>query len=322
MEEWEEEKNLETMEIETAAVEPAMDLTTMAAATMAADKAQAEKEKAAEKAEKDKAATDRKTAASDFPFDVTVGKVYEGPMDLLLDLVRRQDIDIYDIPISKITKQFLMYVEHLQASDVDTAGEFIYMAALLIQIKSRMLLPRQSEEAGAENEDDPRRELVERLLEHEKFKSAAQMLLQKQQIEEATWTKADSDEFKEDEGTEPDIAVDTVDLVRVFREILERARNRPIFSIEEESATVGQSIGFLRRRLALEDKPIGLHRLLEGTQSQRGMVCRFLALLELVRLQAILLRQERGFGEIYIKKSVEFENVLGGDSKQVRDDWK
>jgi segregation and condensation protein A len=270
----------------------------------------------------DSAATAKKKAASDFPFDVTVGKVYEGPMDLLLDLVRKQDIDIYNIPIAKITAQFLAYVEHLQAEDVDTAGEFIYMAALLIQIKSRMLLPRQPAEAGAEGEDDPRRELVERLLEHEKYKSAAQMLLQKQQIEEATWTNPGGREFREDEGTEPDIAVDTVDLVRVFREILERAKSRPVFSMEEESYTVGQSIGFLRRRLSLEDRPIGLNRLLEGTKSPRALVCMFLALLELVRLQAILLRQERGFGDILIKRAAEFDNVLGENSSRVRDDWK
>lgn len=271
----------------------------------------------------DSAATAKKKAASDYPFDVTVGKVYEGPMDLLLDLVRRQDIDIYNIPIAKITKQFLAYVEHLKAEDVDTAGEFIYTAALLIQIKSRMLLPRQPHETGAEGEDDPRRELVERLLEHEKFKSAAQMLLQKQQIEEATWTNPGGREFREDEGTEPDIAVDTVDLVRVFREILERAKSRPVFSMmEEDSFTVGQSIGLLRRRLVLEDKPVRLSRLLEGTKSPRALVCMFLALLELVRLQAILLRQERGFGDILIKRAAEFDNVLGENSTRIRDDWK
>ena len=136
----------------------------------------------------------RKEEESAFPFSVIVGQVYEGPYDLLLDLVRRQNIDIYDIPIAKITAQFLAYVEHLKASDVDTAGEFIYMSALLIHIKSKMLLPRSPLESDAEAED-PRRELVERLLEHERFRSAAQMLQQKRQLEEATWTNPGIREF-------------------------------------------------------------------------------------------------------------------------------
>src|SRR5579883_772587 len=127
-----------------------------------------------EKKESGKGGKDKKAEESAFPFSVTVGKVYDGPLDLLLDLIRKQDIDIYDIPIAKITAQFLGYVEHLKESDVDVAGEFIYTAALLIHIKSKMLLPRSPIET-AEGEAEPRSELVNRLLEHEKFKSAAQM---------------------------------------------------------------------------------------------------------------------------------------------------
>src|SRR5450755_1922911 len=118
---------------------------------------------------------------SDFPFAVSVSDVYEGPLDLLLDLIRKQDIDIYDIPIATITSQYLIYVEKLRELDVNVAADFIYMAAVLIHIKSKMLLPRDPMLAEGEQED-PRNELVNRLLEHEKFKSAAQMLLQKQQI--------------------------------------------------------------------------------------------------------------------------------------------
>ncbi len=116
---------------------------------------------------------------SDSPFAVAVGNVYEGPLDLLLDLIRKQDIDIYDIPIAKITAQYLAYVEKIRELDVNVAADFIYMAAVLIHIKSKMLLPRDPL-ATAEEQEDPRNELVNRLLEHEKFKSAAQMLLQKQ----------------------------------------------------------------------------------------------------------------------------------------------
>src|SRR5207245_716808 len=120
------------------------------------------------------------TEESDFPFAVSVGDVYEGPLDLLLDLIRKQDIDIYDIPIARITAQYLAYVEKIRELDVNVAADFIYMAAVLIHIKSKMLLPRDPD-APAEEQEDPRTELVNRLLEHEKFKSAAQMLLQKQQ---------------------------------------------------------------------------------------------------------------------------------------------
>ena len=258
---------------------------------------------------------------SAFPFSVMVGTVYDGPLDLLLDLIRKQDIDIYDIPIAKITAQFLGYVEHLKETDVDVAGDFIYMAALLIHIKSKMLLPRSPIEEKEGESEDPRRELVERLLEHERFKNAAQMLHAKQQIEEATWTNPGLREFRGDEGTEPEIAADTMDLVRVFRQILERARNRPVLDVEEDAATVGQMIDFMRRRLMMEDRPVALSKLLVNVKSRNSIIAMLLALLELVRLQAILLRQDRNFSEIYIKKQDEFETVLNERISQIRDDW-
>jgi segregation and condensation protein A len=255
------------------------------------------------------------------PFSVTVGAVYDGPLDLLLDLIRKQDIDIYDIPISQITAQFLAYVNQLKASDVDVAGEFIYTASLLIHIKSKMLLPRLP--SGPEDAaEDPRRELVDRLLEHERFKNAAQMLQQKQMLEAATWTNPGFREFKDDAATEPEIAADTVDLVRVFRDILDRARNRPVFNVDEDAVTVGQMLQFLARRLALEDKPVALRRLLSHTRSERALVAMFLALLELVRLQAILLRQDRAFSEIFIKKHSGFDAVMNEGLANARDDWK
>jgi segregation and condensation protein A len=255
-------------------------------------------------------ATPKKEAESAYPFSVTVGQVYDGPLDLLLDLIRKQDIDIYDIPIAKITAQFLAYVEHLKETDVDAAGDFIYTAALLIHIKSRMLLPRSPAETGDGDAEDPRRELVERLLEHERFKNAAQMLHEKQQVEAATWTNPGMKEFHDAEGTEPEIAADTMDLVRVFQEILDRAKNRPVLDMEEDAVTVGQMIDFMRRRLMMEDRPVALRRLLANTKSEKALIAMFLALLELVRLQAILLRQDRNFSEIFVKKHDEFEKVL------------
>src|SRR5881397_2846254 len=174
-----------------------------------------------------------KKEESDSPFSVAVSSVYEGPLDLLLDLVRKQDIDIYDIPIAKITAQYLAYVEKIRDLDVNIAAEFIYMAAVLIHIKSKMLLPRDPL-AGPEEQEDPRGELVNRLLEHEKFKSAAQMLLQKQQIEDAVRHNPAIKEFMDAEGTDPEIAADVIDLVKTFQQVLERVRTRPVLNVDEE----------------------------------------------------------------------------------------
>jgi segregation and condensation protein A len=163
---------------------------------------------------------------------------------------------------------------------------------------------------------------VERLLEQERFKNAAQMLQQKQMLEAATWSNPGVREFKDDEGAEPEIAADTVDLVRIFRDILERARNRPVLDVEEDSVTVGQMIQFLARRLTMEDKPVALRRLLSHTRSERALIAMFLALLEMVRLQAILLRQDRQFSEIFIKKHTGFDAVMNEGLGNARDDWR
>jgi segregation and condensation protein A len=261
-----------------------------------------------------------KKEESDFPFAVAVLDVYEGPLDLLLDLIRKQDIDIYDIPIAKITAQYLAYVEKIRELDVNVAAEFIYMAAVLIHIKSKMLLPRDPM-APAEEQEDPRAELVNRLLEHEKFKSAAQMLLQKQQIEEAVLTNPALKEFMEAEGTEPELAADVIDLVKTFQQVLERVRTRPVLNVDDETVTVGQMIDYLRRRMSLEDRPIRLKQLLMRVPSRQALVCMFLALLELVRLQAIQVRQERLFGEIAVRKHTHFEEVMN-ERAPVRDDWR
>jgi segregation and condensation protein A len=258
--------------------------------------------------------------ASDFPFAVAVGEVYEGPLDLLLDLIRKQDIDIYDIPIATITAQYLGYVERMRELDVNVAAEFIYMAAVLIHIKSKMLLPRDPLAPPGEVED-PRGELVNRLLEHEKFKSAAQMLLQKQQIEDAVWSNPSLKEFKDAEGTEPELAADVIDLVRTFQQILERARTRPMLEVDEETVTVGQMIKYLRQRLNLEDRPVRLKQILRHVESRQTLVCMFLAMLELVRLQAVQLRQDRLFGDILIRKHVGFDAILQ-EQAAVRDDWR
>jgi segregation and condensation protein A len=260
----------------------------------------------------------KKKEENDFPFSVSVAEVYEGPLDLLLDLIRKQDIDIYDIPIAKITAQYLAYVGKLRELDVNVAAEFIYMAAVLIHIKSKMLLPRDPA-VSAELLEDPRAELVNRLLEHERFKSAAQMLFQKQQIEDAVRSNPAIREFMDAPGTDLEIAADVIDLVKTFQQILERARSRPTIQVDEETVTVAQMVDYLRRRLELEDRPIRLKQLLRNVSSRQALVCIFLALLELVRLQAIQLRQDRLFGEILLRKHFGFDEVMAA---AVEDDWR
>ena len=261
----------------------------------------------------------RKEDANESSFSVMVGEVYDGPLDLLLDLIRKQDIDIYDIPIAKITAQYLKYVESMKQLDVDVAAEFIYTASLLIHIKSKMLLPRDPDATGAL--EDPRMELVNRLLEHERFRTAAQMLLQKQQIEEAVWSNPALKEFRNAEGAESELAADVVDLVKTFQQILNRARNKPSFEVEEDNVTVSQMIDFVRRRLSLEEKPIRLKHLLRSLRSRGALVCAFLAILELIRLQAVLARQDNVFGEIVLKKYTNFDSLMA-ENPPVKDDWR
>src|ERR1700684_3542967 len=148
---------------------------------------------------------------------------YDAPLDLLLDLIKKQEIDIHNIPIAKITGQYLEYLHKLEQLDMDVSAEFVYMAATLIYIKSKMLLPPDPL-AGPETESsDPRAELVQRLVEHEKFKNAAQLLYQKQQIEENVWSKPRKSLYH-DKGTEGGLVVSLVDLVKVFQQVLERRK--------------------------------------------------------------------------------------------------
>ena len=263
----------------------------------------------------------KKPGEQEHQFNIMVDQVYDGPLDLLLDLIRKQDIDIYDIPIAKITAQFLQYVERMKQFDVDVAAEFIYTASLLIHIKSKMLLPRDPD-APAGTEEDPREELVNRLLEHEKYKNAAQMLLQKQQIEDAVWSNPALKEFKDAEGAEAELAADVIDLVKVFQQIMDRAKKRPVLQVDEDTVTVSQMIDYIRRRLMLEDRPVRLKQMLRSANSQKALVCAFLAMLELIRLQAILVRQDKTFADIVVKKHVKFDEVLNGPDAGVRDDWR
>ena len=232
---------------------------------------------------------------------------YEGPLDLLLDLIRKQEINISDIPIAKITSQYLEYMQKALELDIELSSDFVYMAATLIHIKSKMLLPRDPELDKISPEEDPRKELVDRLVEHERFKNAAEMLQQKRVIEEAVWSNPQIDQFlSEEEG--PGLAITIFDLVKTFQGILERVKSRPLYEIGKETVTVPEMIVFLRNQLArLSKDPLSATQLFEKQRSQRAMICLFLAILELVKRQTVELTQGEAFGDIGLKRGAGFD---------------
>jgi len=235
---------------------------------------------------------------------------YDGPLDLLLDLIRKQQINIHDIPIAKITSQYLEYMQKAMELDIELSSEFVYMAATLIHIKSRTLLPRDPELDKIAPEEDPRKELVERLIEHERFKNAAEMLQQKRIVEEAMWSNPQIEAFiAEDQG--PALAVTIFDLVKTFQVVLERAKNRPIYEVGKESVSVPDMIDYLRRQLSGTRRhgPLSVTRLFENQRSRRAMICLFLAMLELVKRQAVHLTQVEAFGDIGLERALAFNEV-------------
>jgi len=239
---------------------------------------------------------------------------YEGPLDLLLDLIRKQQIDIKDIPIATITAQYLDYMEKARELDIDLGAEFVYMAATLIHIKSRMLLPRDPELGKESPEDDPRQELVEKLLEHEQFKNAAEMLQQKRLIEENVWSNPQIGQFVSEEE-DPGLAITLFDLVKAFGDLLERAKNRPIYEVAEEDVTVAQMVLELKNRFlsAGADEPVYIMRLFEEQRSRRAMIALFLAVLEMVKLQAVVVAQSDLFGEIVLRRHRMFDEVFASE---------
>ena len=237
-------------------------------------------------------------------------------MDLLLDLIRKQQIDIKDIPIATITSQYLEYLEKAREMDIDLGAEFVYMAATLIHIKSKMLLPRDPalEKEGEEEDSDPRQELVERLLEHERFKNAAEMLLQKRMIEENVWSNPQLKSFI-NESDDPGLAVTMFDLVKALGLMIERAKNRPVYEVEAADVTVAGMIGYLRDEfLAVgPNEPVFILRVFEKQRTRRAMIALFLAVLEMVRMQAVVLTQKDLFGEIALQRHASFDAVFKSD---------
>ena len=240
------------------------------------------------------------------PYKINI-PLFEGPLDLLLDLIKKQEMNIHDIQISKITSQYLDYLHQLEVQNIDVSAEFIYMAATLIYIKSEMLLPPDPLASSEEQAADPREELVQRLIEHEKFKNAAQLLYQKQQIEEHVWSRPDKTLYH-DEGTEGELVVSLVDLVRVFQQVLERKKEVVRIELTHDVFTVAQMIAQLRSQiLASDTSTVSLIQFFEACPSRHAMIVAFLAVLEMVKLQAVLLTQENQFADILVKKARAFD---------------
>ena len=234
---------------------------------------------------------------------------YEGPLDLLLDLIRKQEMDIHNIPIAKITEQYLDYLHQLEKLDIDVSADFIYMAATLIHIKSKMLLP--VDPLLAAEEQDPRDELVHRLLEHEKFKNAAQLLYQKQQVEANVWSHPDKSLYGGDE-VQGELVVSLVDLVKTFQQVLERRKEVPQFGLRHDTVSIAQMMDRLRQRLVVTDDPVSLIGFFETCETRNAMIVALLAVLEMVRMQAVLLVQSDLFEDIRLRKHKMFDAVFAG----------
>ena len=228
---------------------------------------------------------------------------FEGPLDLLLHLIRKHELDIHDIPIALITAQYLSAIALMDEFDLDVAGEFLIMAATLIHIKSKMLLPRPETAAGVEGEvEDPRDALVRRLLEHQKFKAAAGLLHEREQLRAAQWLRPDGRVAElAGEDYEPELEVDLFSLMSAFQAVVDRLKLRPKVLLPPEEIPVELRIEQLLARLS-ETEALGFEDLFSDVEERRGMIVTFLALLEMIRLKLVRVFQSGSFGPIRVYK--------------------
>src|ERR687898_869387 len=226
---------------------------------------------------------------------------FEGPLDLLLHLIRKHEVNVYDIPIAEITQQYLEYIDVMQELNLDVAGEFLVMAATLIHIKSRLLLPR-ADPAQEDPEEDPREALVRRLLEHQKFKAAAELLHERETLRSAQWTRPDGPIAEiAGEAPEPEVEVDLFSLISAFRAVVERAKQRPKMYLPGEQIPIEERIEHLLAMLS-ETEACGFEDLFDDIQSRTGMIVTFLAILEMIRLKLIRVYQSGPMGGIRVYK--------------------
>jgi len=231
-------------------------------------------------------------------------EIFEGPLDLLLYLIKKEELNVADIPITRITEQYLDYIRLMEALNLDIAGEFLVMASTLIHIKSRMLLPRPdpAQEDGEAGED-PREALVRRLLEHQKFKAAAELLHDRELLRGAQFMRGDgSVAAAAGDPFEPELEVDLFSLLTAFRGVLERASRRPSMVLPPDQISMEDRIQQLLARLS-ETEACGFEDLFtDGDGSRAFMIVTFLALLEMIRLKLVRVFQSGGFGPIRVYK--------------------
>ena len=221
---------------------------------------------------------------------------FAGPLDLLLYLIRQEKVDLFDIPIARITDEYLRYLRLMQNLDITVAGDFLVMAATLIEIKSRMLLPRDPLATEDEGEIDPREELVQRLLEHQKYKAAAQMLWSRSTVEKAVYTRGKI----ETDGQNPEVSVGVFDLLAVLQKIVARQMEEIALEIQREEMTMGEMLARLRV-FVRQAKELNLRDFFALAHTRRELVAAFLAVLELVKAAEITLTQSATFGEILVR---------------------
>jgi segregation and condensation protein A len=227
---------------------------------------------------------------------------FEGPLDLLVHLIKKNEINIYDIPIVLITDQYIAYLDLMQELDLDVAGDFLVMAATLIHIKSHMLVPRLEAEVEESDEEDPRDALVRRLLEHQKFKAAAELLHERETVRSAQWTRPDGRVADiAGEPFERELEVDLFSLLQAFQSVLARSRERPGIPVPEEIVSIEIRIEQLLGRLS-ETEACGFDDLFVGVTGRSDLITTFLALLEMIRLKLIRVFQGSPFGAIRIYK--------------------
>jgi len=222
-------------------------------------------------------------------------ETFEGPLDLLLHLIKKNEVSIYEIPIALITEQYLAYLTLMQELNLDLASEFLVTAATLIHIKSRQLLPRPETVADDSGEDiDPRDALVQRLLEHQRFKAAAELLHERETLRNAQWTRPDARiEAIAGEDVEPELDVDLFGLLAAFRRVLERTKAPPVVPLPPEQISIEARIEQLLERLAVVEA-CGFEDLFDDVATRGDLIVTFLAILEMVRLKLLRAFQQGG----------------------------
>ncbi len=227
---------------------------------------------------------------------LTLGE-FAGPLDLLLFLIKQEQANIFDIPIAKITNEYLQYIRLMKQLDISIAADFVVMAATLIEIKSKMLLPREITTEDGEEIDDPRKELVDRLLEYEKFKLAAEMLYERTTIEQAVFTRG---QIESDENN-AEINASVFDLLTVFQKILSRHKEEVMMEIHREEVSLADMIRNLRKKI-FDELELDLVTFFNEMHNKRELVTAFMAVLEIVRTESVKLVQRKTFGSIILRK--------------------